>query len=256
MRNPYLLLIFFVITVFFSCNQDLEFEKATFNERGDTDDDAITTLFNQELLFKNKLTGDHLLINVGSNFEKNLSFYLNAFDIKVNVDGSEFQFDEEQKNLGDPSFLRNKRDNESFDPKNNHFEIKFLEASFKLDSKSISVKLEPLSKNNAQLLFPQSVTEITSPIGNKWGRVIRPFIFGNDDINTPNSNPGYFIAYPSRRSCGLCFWTDEWNQTKEFPNVGDQLIFGSDSWVRVRFKIRHDAQNFSVFFKRNSSDPW
>ena len=90
MRNSYLVLVLFVLTLSFSCNQDIELEKATINERGDTDDDAINTLFNQELLFKNKLNGEYLLINVGSNFHQNLSFYINAFDIKVNVDGTSF----------------------------------------------------------------------------------------------------------------------------------------------------------------------
>lgn len=242
----------------FSCNQNIEELGPALNERLENDEiDVIETLFNYQLTFKDTQKEDFLVVNVGSNFDENLLSYLNSFEIKVTVDDLEFYLDDNpNKQLESMSIAENKR-KERLDQGNNNFEIKFLDASFPLNEKSIAIKLEPISDIKSQLQFPQSLTEITSPSGHRWGRVNRFFVFGgNPELNNPNSNPGYFIAYPSRRSCGLCFWVDEWTQVKEFPNVGDQLVFGSDSWVRVRFRIRHDAQNFSVFFKSNASDPW
>lgn len=260
MKNYFLPLMLLVyVLLFFSCNHDLIENDPTKNnllEVEDTSDDPIETTFNRQLKYVNDQNNEYILINVGSNFRENLDYYLTAYEIKVNVDGSEYFLDENQNSqLKKPSFKVLDNDN-LLNPKNNQFEIQFLTSSFGLEESSISLQVIPESNNNSQLLFPQSLTEITSPKNHRWGRVNRYFIFGNDELNTPNSNPGYFIAYPLRRSCGLCFWTNEWDQTKEFPNVGDELIFGSDSWVRVRFRIRHDAQNFSVRFKRNAADPW
>jgi hypothetical protein len=256
MKKSYLALTFLISVSLFSCNQDLVENEEKISELSENEEKIIETLFNEQLKYTNDQNSEYLLINVGSNFEENLDFYLMAFDINVKVDGSEFQLDEKQKKSLKKSSLKVFDNDEILSEKNNQFEIQFLSSSFNLEDKSISVEVIPQSNINSQLLFPQSLTEITSPNNHKWGRVNRFFIFGNDELNIPDSNPGYFIAYPSRRSCGLCLWTDEWNQTKEFLNVGDQLIFGSDSWVRVRFRIRHDAQNFTVQFKRNGADPW
>lgn len=260
MKKLLLPLTFLVYALlFFSCNNDLiesNPAKSTLLEIEDTSDNPIETIFNRELKYVNDKKNEYILINVGSNFEENLDYYLTAYEIKVNVDGSEYFLDENQNTVLKKASLKFLDNDNLLNPENNQFEIQFLSSSFALGERSISLQVIPGSTNNSQLLFPQSLTEITSPKNHRWGRVNRYFIFGNDELNIPNTNPGYFIAYPLRRSCGLCFWTTEWNQTKEFTNVGDELIFGNNSWSRVRFRIRHDAQNFSVRFKRNAADPW
>jgi hypothetical protein len=215
----------------------------------------IEKLYNEELKFVDEESEEYIVINIGSNTKKNLDYYLSAYTINLFVQGKSFSLDnvkhQTKKSNTDLLHLI-----DSFDKVENEFDIRIINSSPNLEEKSISFSIEPVSNEYSELQFPQSFTEFTSPSRHRWGRVNRFLIFGSPELNEPNSNPGYFIVYPVKRTCGLCLWNQDWDQTKPFPNVGDQLIYGNDNWVQVRFRIRHDANTFFVYFKRMASDPW